>query len=120
MMNHKRGREVPQHVVDRRRREDEAPRLHAEVPHVLTLSLAIEERRPSGTIAARHVRRVVVQSAPALFVLPCGAPQCDGGVHEISFAVLRELRRGSATFEGETSCDRCDCALFHAGTATYG
>jgi hypothetical protein len=120
MLNRKRRAEVAQQFADRRRREDEAPRLHDEVPRLAILALTIDEHRPGGVApSAGHIRRVVVDRAPALFVVPCSAPGCEGGVHDLTYAVMRELRLGAVHFEGESGCDGCECVLRHVGTAEY-
>jgi hypothetical protein len=120
MMGRRRKGELAQHVADRRRREDEAPRLQAEVPQLARLSLAVGER-PAGVLdpGAGHIRRVVVDSAAALFLVPCTAGGCQGGAHDLTSVVMRELRRGATHFEGDTSCDGCACVLTHVGTAEY-
>jgi hypothetical protein len=120
MINRSRRRELAQHLADRRRREDEAPRLLAEVPALSRLSLAVEERAESGfAIGSSHTRRVVVEHAAARFEVPCSAGGCDGGVHDLTSGVMLELHRGSARFESDTRCDRCGCVLHHVATAEY-
>jgi hypothetical protein len=119
VLSRRRGRELAEHTAARRRREDEAPRLTAEVPTLATLSLTIEERRAGGIIISPHIRRVVVETAPAIFIVPCGASGCAQGMHDLTYAVVRELRSGATQFSGETSCDGCDCVMRHAGNATY-
>jgi hypothetical protein len=114
-----RRREIAEQIAARRRREDEAPRLQAEVPSLASLSLSIEERRATITVGPPHIRRVVVERAPALFVVQCCAQSCDGGAHELTWSVLAALRRGERRFDGETRCDRCDCVVQYSGEATY-
>ncbi|MFT3773459.1 MAG: hypothetical protein QM820_49415 [Minicystis sp.] len=120
MLSRKRRTEAAQISADRRRREDEAPRLHDEVPQLVSLSLTVDERRPGiGSSGTGHIRRVVVERAPALFVMPCSAPGCEGGVHDLTSTVMRDLRRGATRFEGDTGCDSCACELHHGATAAY-
>jgi hypothetical protein len=120
MNNRNRRKELAQHVVERRRREDEAPRLLAEVPSLTRLSLAVQERAENGSgLGGGHIRRVVVEHAAALFEVPCSAGGCDGGVHDLTSGVMRELRRGTARFEDDTGCDRCGCVLHHLASAEY-
>ena len=79
-MNHRRFGEAAQRATERRRREDEAERLRNAVPKLDSLRLEIEERRMGGVVAeASHIRRIVVESAPALFVLPCLDRECKEG-----------------------------------------
>jgi hypothetical protein len=120
MISRNKRRELAQHVVDRRRREDGAPRLLAEVPALVRLSLAVEERAGGVPCAgAGHTRRIVVEQAAALFEVPCGASSCDGGMHDLTAPVMRELRRGAKGFEGSADCDRCACSLRYVGSAEY-
>src|SRR5262245_54567395 len=68
----RRNTEAMQRAAERRKREDEAARLHDEVPRLASLKLEIEERGGGGTGAgSNHIRHIVVDTAPALFLLPC-------------------------------------------------
>jgi len=112
--------EAAQLIAERRRREDDAPRLHADVPLLASLSLAIDERRDNSAIAGRsHVRRIVVERAPALFVMPCSDPDCTGAEHDLTQAIMRALLRAATRFEGESACQGCSCTLRYVGTAAY-
>src|ERR1700685_4293591 len=72
----KRHSEAAERFAERRRREDEAPRLHTRVPALAPLRLEVEERRPASPVVdSRHMRHIV-DTAPALFMLPCGDPAC--------------------------------------------
>lgn len=126
MLNRRRMGEAQQITADRRRREDEAPRLRDEVPHLVTLGLEIDEGRAGRELAgATHIRRIVVEHAPALFVVPCGGSDCKGGAHDITHVIMRALRQGQTRFEGESACDgstnaaACPCVVRYVGTATY-
>ena len=91
--------------AERRQREDEAPRLGAEVPELVSLSLEIEERSDAiGMPAPKHVRRVVVANAPALFLVACGDPHCDSPGHDVTSTIMRALRSRQTTFKGEDQC----------------
>ena len=59
--------EAAERFAERRRREEEAPRLATEIPALESLRLNVEERRaPGGSMSeAAHVRRIVVERAPA-------------------------------------------------------
>lgn len=125
-MYNRKNSEAAQRFAERRRREDEAPRLHSEVPRLRTLRLDIEERSDGRSVAEpTHVRHVVVASAPALFLLPCGDPHCKDGGHDITHSVVRYLRAGEVRFEGEDSCSgsvgtgSCARVLHFVGVATY-
>jgi hypothetical protein len=125
-MTNMRSREAAQRFAERRKREDEAPRLAAEVPGLATMRLAIEERRGSvSTAESKHTRLVVVERAPALFLVPCGDPTCDGGGYDLTFSVMRELRARRTEFSVDDECNgtvgtaRCGRALHAIITATY-
>lgn len=112
--------EAAQLAAERRRREDEAPRLQAEVPQLVSLSLAIEERRANSAIAGRaHIRRIIVERAPSLFVMPCSDPDCTSSAHDLTPAIMRALLRAATRFEGESACQGCSSTLRYVGSATY-
>jgi len=113
--------------VARREREDAAPRLRDEVPALATLYLELEERRGESLVASgAHVRRVVVEHAPALFDIPCGERSCPDGGHDLTREILSALRRGATNFAGEDTCNgytpagnRCGIELHYVVVATY-
>jgi hypothetical protein len=91
--------------AERRQREDEAPRLGGEVPELESLKLSIEERSVGSALSApKHVRHIVVATAPALFLVACGDPRCIDGGHDITHEVMSALRAQRETFEGEHEC----------------
>lgn len=125
-MNFRRGRAAAERTTERRRREDEAPRLIAVVPDLESLRLEVSERRGDLGIAdASHIRRVVVEHAPALFLIPCGESSCRDGGHDITRAVLRGLEQKATKFEGDDPCDGqtgtapCSRTLVFTAYATY-
>ena len=122
-----RNAEASLRVAERRRREDEAPRLTAQVPGLETLRLEVVERSSSISRPENaHVRHVVVPSAPALFVMPCRDPQCRDGGHDVTAQVMAALQRKRERFDGESACPGsvgsagCARVLGFAGAATYG
>ncbi len=122
----RRNTDAANRFAERRQREDAAPRLSAELPKLETLKLDIDERRP-GVVASEvsHIRRVVVDHAPALFELPCSDPSCRDGGHDLTSQIMRSLHRGETKFEGEDSClghvgnASCGRILRYVATATY-
>ena len=125
-MNHRRFGEAAQRATERRRREDEAERLKNEVPRLESLRLDIAEKRQGSVVAeTSHIKRVVVDSAPALFVLPCLDRECKEGGHDVTDMILRSLRSGATRFEGDHICNgrvgAADCGriLSFVATATY-
>jgi hypothetical protein len=125
-MYNRRQSEASLRYAERKRREDDAPRLAAEVPAVKELRLEIEERSGGSLVAEPvHVRRIVVEHAPALFILPCGDSRCKDGGHDITHAVLRALRAKETRFEGQDLCSgsqgsgQCTRVLHYVALATY-
>jgi hypothetical protein len=126
MLHHRRHGEAAQRFAERRKREDDAPRLRNEIPNLASLKLDVEERRSGGVVAeASHIRRIVIEHAPALFVLPCGDPSCKEGGHDVTHTVMRALRDRAERFEGEDVCAGqigsapCHRVLRYVATATY-
>jgi hypothetical protein len=126
MSYYRKKSEAAERALARREQEDKAPRLSAEVPKLTNLRLEVEEhegtsRRPEQN----HVRHVVVTSAPALFVLPCGDTRCKDGGHDITREVLRALRSGETRFEGTDACQGsqgsgvCARVLHYVAIAQY-
>ncbi len=100
-----RFRDGAQRFQERRQRENEAPRLKAQVPRLSKLRLEVEERRGSTALPeSKHVRHVQVEHAPALFALTCGDSSCKDGGHDITHSMLRHLQNGATDFEIEDEC----------------
>ena len=111
---------------ERRRREDEAPRLRDEVRGLTELSIEIDEFREDAMIvAARHTRRIVIAHAPALFEFGCTDDRCRGGGHDLTLEVMRALRSRSVRFQGEHVCtgevgsSECRRILRYVAHASY-
>jgi hypothetical protein len=110
-------------AVERRRREDEAPRISKILPQLSTLSIHVDEH---STIASpRYVRRVVIDSASTLFIMPCSDPHCCDGGHDISSAVIEAVRSKRGSFSGTHICDGqigsrdCGRKIWYSGEASY-
>lgn len=101
--NSSKFRAAAQRSAERRKREDDAPRLASKVPSLTGLRIEVVENVPNGT--TKHVRLVVVARAPALFVVACGDPTCVEGGHDVTYEVMSALRGQLATFAGESSCE---------------
>lgn len=100
-----RGRGTPEHVLARRKREDEAERLKSVVPNLAQLHIECEETRGgTGLPESKHVRRIPIDGAPAVFLLPCGDSSCMDGGHDLTNEILRELRAKNEKFEIEDEC----------------
>ena len=114
-----------QRAHERRLREDEAPRLSARVPSLRSLSLAITERSDTSASQPKYVRRIVVQRAPALFLIGCGDPNCEEGGHDVTTTVMQALLNRKTTFQGEDKCrgalgsGYCARTMHYDATALY-
>ena len=117
-----------QRYAERRDRENGAARLREQIPDIRSLCLDIEERRgtwPSADPEGSHVRRIVVATAPALFLITCHDPQCRDGGHDVTALVMRALRAREPRFEGADRCSGrvgsadCQRAIRFVGTAEY-
>ncbi len=122
----RRNPEAQRRAAERRRRENDAERLREVVPELRSLSLVIEESCVNGVAdAVTHIRRIVIERAPALFDLPCCDRHCKDGGHDITAHVMRALRQGRTRFEGADSCGgtlkvgECTRELRYMGEATY-
>jgi hypothetical protein len=113
-------------AAERRERENAAPRLASEVPDLVSLRLEVEEK--SGTSSAgqpKYTRFIVVASAPALFLLPCGDANCVDGGHDITSFVMSALRARKPRFAGEDECrgsvgtSFCSRVLSFSASAEY-
>jgi hypothetical protein len=98
-------REAALRFSERRRREDEAPRLAELFPDLVELCIHLRESRGVSAVAgSTYMRRIVIEHAPALFHIPCADPSCRDGGHDITRELLSGLRRSSVTIEGEDAC----------------
>jgi hypothetical protein len=91
-----------------------------------SLRLEIDERRGMGALSGgMHIRRVVVENAPALFFMPCSDRDCRDGGHDLTREIMGALSRGQPRFEGEDACEgqlgsaRCGTVLRFVAVATY-
>jgi len=123
MMPLRRNSFAAQRFAERKRREDDAPRLCAQVPTLRSLRIEFEEQFGSG--ATKHIRRFVVPDAPALFIVQCGDPRCTDGEHDLTPWVMHALRGRQTSFHGTDDCTGnigsscCARVLRFDGTADY-
>ena len=126
-MYNRKTNEAAERFAERRRREDEAPRLKTEFPALRTLALEIRETtgNVSGATTPMHIRRIMVEHAPALFLVPCGDARCQHGGHDITSLLRSHLRTSQTRFEGDHECHgstddaTCSRVLHFVATATY-
>jgi len=79
--------------------------LSDEIPALVRLELRIEDAAGLSTGAQpMHIRRIVVERAPALFLLSCQDPRCAEGEHDVTSAVMQALRARRTSFQGEDEC----------------
>ena len=98
-------REAQERFEERRRREDEARRLHEAIPTLKTLKIDVAELVQGSSIpVARYTKHIVVQRAPALFFLPCGDSDCEDGGYEITREVMLKLTGLTESFDGTLEC----------------
>jgi hypothetical protein len=94
-----------QRAADRRERENSAPRLQGEVPELVSLRFEIEERSVASSVSQpKYIRRIVVANAPALFLIPCGDPNCTDGGHDVTYPVMQALHSHRTGFAGSDDC----------------
>lgn len=112
--------------AERRRREDEAPRLSTQVPDLVRLELYIDDVAGLTTGGSpTHIRRIVVDHAPALFLVSCQDPRCIDGEHDVTTHVMRALRARETSFEGTDECSgnvglsACSRVLHFRASAEY-
>ena len=125
MTSSRRRTDAANRFSERRQREEEAPRLREIVPNLATLRLDIAEGTGVTNVAPKHARIVVVDAAPALFVLPCVDHSCKEGGHDLTHAILSSLRSGATSFDlddrcyGSTGAAECGRTMNVRVTATY-
>ena len=124
MWTGRRRQEALTRATERRAREDSSPRLRDEVPSLDALEIEVIESR-FGAPEISHIRKVVVEHAPALFEMACGDRKCVGGGHDVTRQILAALKRGERTFVGEHVCggtvapDACQRVLRFSVRAEY-
>ena len=112
--------------TDRWKRENDAPRLNAEVPNLEALRMNLEEfsggHRIVGTSRIQHV---VVAQASSRFEIPCGDSKCEEGGHDLTREALGHLRAADEAFGGSSVCSgrvgerACDRMLEYSFQAKY-
>lgn len=119
----KKSSAAAQRSADRRQREDDAPRLKNVFPHVASLRIAVTEESSAGK--TKHIKHIIVERAPALFVLACGDDRCTEGGHDVTSEVLHILRARLRSGDGESVCPGtigsapCNRRVQHEVSATY-
>jgi hypothetical protein len=100
--NRKKMMAAGQRSLERRKREDETPRLAALFPDLTGLQMAITEHSAAGT--SKHVKHVVIARAPSLFIIVCGDERCQEGGHDITHEVMHALRSRRTHHTGDHEC----------------
>jgi hypothetical protein len=122
----RRNNEASERQAERRRREDEAPRLSATFPNLVSLKLQLSESKGDVSVAETgHIRHVVVAHAPLLFEMPCRDTACKDGGHDVTNAIAKSIKAGQTQFVGEHGCTGyvgdapCQRVLRYTATASY-
>jgi hypothetical protein len=102
LYNNSKSREAAERSRERRKAQDDAPRLAAELPLLRSARIEIVENVANGN--TKYVKHVVVARSPVLFIIPCGDPTCKDGGHDITGEVMRAFRRQLASAVGESAC----------------
>ena len=117
--------EAAKRTAARRLAEDEAERLAEVVPDLETLKLEIEERDPTNSNNnVSYIRHIVVERAPAVFLLPCTDRKCDGG-HDLTQRIIKALKQQKTEFKGQDECGGtaqegdCPRKMSFTASATY-
>ena len=111
--------ESKQLAAERRKREDEAPRLIKEARRLTSLNIDVEN---GGN---RYVWRIVVERAAALFEIACPEPGCTNGGHDLTSSIIQSLKASAEHFQGESVCHgdlgagQCGRLLKYTSQATY-
>jgi hypothetical protein len=100
-------------VTERRQREDESPRLRTVVPRLLSIRLELNESRGEGLLAS-HIKRIALEHAPSVFMIPCGELRCRRGSYDLTDSILTALRRGESRVEVTDTC------MGEVGSSTCG
>ena len=83
------------------------------------------DRERSGAGGTKHIRRFMVDHAPALFLVACGDPRCTEGEHDLTHEIMRALRARQTSFRGSDDCagsigsSSCLRVIHFEGTARY-
>lgn len=125
-MNRQNRIEAAERASERRKREDDAPRLKGAVSRLASLKLEIGEYREGADIPqVTYTKHVVVERAPALFHIGCSGSDCDDGGHDLTRTIMAALRTSSTVFTGEDAChgrrqgEICGKVLKYRASATY-
>ncbi len=127
MFQNSKARAAAARYNDRKEAEDSADRLKDIIPTLETLKFQIQhEAGGYGVAEPGYVRHVMVATAPALFLIPCGGSNCTNGGHDITLVVMRALHAASTKFDGTDICygeagtGSCERVLSYSATASFG
>lgn len=102
LYNNSKSRLAAERSRERRKAEDDAPRLTAEVPLLRSARIEIVDNSANGS--NKYSKHVVVARSPALFIVPCSDPACRDGDHDITSEVMHAFRQQLESLVGESSC----------------
>jgi hypothetical protein len=112
-------------VTERRRREEESPRLLTLIPELLSVRLELSESR-GEQVEFTHIKRIALEHAPSVFMIPCGERRCKHGSYDLTQPIMSALRRRETRVEADDTCmgdvgsARCGRVMKCVAIAEYG
>jgi hypothetical protein len=113
-------------VTERRRREEESPRLLTLIPELISVRLELQESRSGGEqVEYTHIKRIALEHAPSVFMIPCGERRCKHGGYDLTSGTMSGLRRREERIEIDDTCmgdvgsSRCGRVLKCVAIAEY-
>jgi hypothetical protein len=93
-------------VAERRRREEESPRLLTLIPDLVSIRLELQESRggDGAQVEFTHIKRIALAHAPSVFMIPCGERRCKHGGYDLTSATMSGLRRHEERIETDDTC----------------
>lgn len=119
--------DAAERFAERRRQEDEAPRLRDAVPELLTCKIELSTSRASSvTPDVTHTRHLIVDRASTMIFVACSDPACRDGGYDIGSTIVRGLRDRRTEIRGDDACNgnvgaaHCGRLLQYRAIATFG
>lgn len=103
----------------------ESPRIRDVVPRLLSVRLELSERRGEGQVECAYIKRIAIEHAPAVFMIPCGEPRCKHGSYDLTRPILSALQRQESRIEATDTCmgdvgtSQCGRVLHCVAVAEY-
>jgi len=69
------------------------------------MRLELSESRGDETqVEFSHIKRIALEHAPSVFMIPCGERRCKHGSYDLTSSILSGLRRGETQIEASDTC----------------